>query len=36
MVTCEVFDDQDQLVALGEGTYRYRSGSEDPEGVPAG
>jgi len=35
MVTCEVFDDQDKLVAIGEGTYRYRSGSEDPEGVPA-
>jgi uncharacterized protein (TIGR00369 family) len=34
MVTCEVFDDQDKLIAIGEGTYRYRSGGENPEGVP--
>jgi hypothetical protein len=35
MVTCEVFDDQEKLIAMGEGTFRYRSGSENPEGVPA-
>jgi uncharacterized protein (TIGR00369 family) len=36
MVTCEIFDEQDKLIAMGEGTYRYRSGSENPEGVPVG
>ena len=34
MVTSEVLDDQDKLIAIGEGTFRYRSGSENPEGVP--
>ncbi len=29
----EIFDDADNVVALGEGTYRYRRGSEDPAGV---
>ena len=29
---CEIFDERDKLIAMGEGTYRYRSGSEDPEG----
>ncbi|EWY39227.1 hypothetical protein N825_07820 [Skermanella stibiiresistens SB22] len=33
MVTCEIFAG-DTLVAMGEGTYRYRAGSENPEGVP--
>jgi uncharacterized protein (TIGR00369 family) len=31
----EVFNDQDELIALGEATYRYRKGSENLEGVPA-
>ena len=31
----EVYGEDDTLLALGEGTYRYRSGSEDPRGVPA-
>lgn len=30
----EVLDDQGTLLALGEGTFRYRSGSESPEGLP--
>jgi uncharacterized protein (TIGR00369 family) len=34
MVTAEIFDGDGNLVALGEGTYRYRAGSEDPEGSP--
>ncbi|BAE51410.1 PaaI family thioesterase [Paramagnetospirillum magneticum] len=29
----EVFDDSGKLVAMGEGTFRYRTGSETPEGV---
>ena len=31
----EVFDDRDTLIALGEVTCRYRSGSEAPEGMSA-
>lgn len=31
----EVFDEAGTLLALGEGTYRYRRGSEDLQGVPA-
>ena len=31
----EVFGEAGDLLAIGEGTYRYRSGSESPEGVPA-
>lgn len=34
IATAEVFDDGGRLLALGEGTYRYRRGSEAPEGVP--
>ena len=30
----EVFSEQGDLIALGEGTYRYRSGSETPQGTP--
>lgn len=30
----EVFDEHGRLIATGEGTFRYRSGSESPEGVP--
>lgn len=33
--TIEVFDDNNQLIAFGNGTYRYRSGSEELTGVPA-
>ena len=36
MASCEIFDAEGNLIAMGEGTYRYRSGSEDPEGVPVG
>jgi uncharacterized protein (TIGR00369 family) len=32
--TGEVYDDQGNLLAIGEGTFRLRSGSEKPEGVP--
>lgn len=32
--TGEVRDDQGNLLAIGEGTFRIRSGSESPEGVP--
>lgn len=32
--TGEVFDGQGQLLAIGEGVYRYRSGSENPQGLP--
>ena len=31
----EVFSEQDELIALGQGTYRYRAGSETAEGSPA-
>lgn len=30
----EVLDSEGRLVAMGEGTFRYRSGSEHPEGMP--
>ncbi len=30
----EVFDDKGNLLAMGEGTFRLRSGSEKAEGVP--
>jgi len=30
----EVTDDQGQLLATAEGTFRYRTGSESPDGVP--
>lgn len=30
----EVLDEHDRLLAMGEGTFRLRSGSEDPLGVP--
>ncbi len=32
--TAEVLDAAGRLVAVGEGTFRYRGGSESPEGVP--
>lgn len=32
--SAEVLDGDGRLVAMGEGTFRYRSGSEHPEGVP--
>ena len=32
--SAEVLDEQGKLIAMGEGTFRYRSGSEAPEGVP--
>lgn len=32
--TCEVRGPDGTLVAVGEAVYRYRSGSEDPEGSP--
>lgn len=31
----EVFDQDGRLLAFGEGTFRIRSGSENPQGVPA-
>ncbi|MBD3658364.1 MULTISPECIES: PaaI family thioesterase [Marinobacter] len=30
----EIHDDKGNLLAMGEGTFRIRSGSEGPEGVP--
>lgn len=32
---CEIFDDNGQLLAMAIGTFRLRSGSENPEGVPS-
>ncbi len=32
--SAEVLDEHGTLIAMGEGTFRYRSGSESPEGVP--
>lgn len=32
--TAEVFDGAGRLIAVGEATFRYRTGSERPEGVP--
>ncbi len=33
--TCEVRDQTGRLIARGDGTFRYRRGSEKPEGQPA-
>jgi uncharacterized protein (TIGR00369 family) len=35
VATAEVTDASGALLALGEGTYRYRSGSENPDGKPS-
>jgi len=32
---CELVDDTGRLIATGEGSFKYRRGSEDPKGVPA-
>lgn len=32
----EVLDEAGRLLAMGEATYRFRSGSESPEGIPRG
>ena len=32
---CELVDDAGRLIATGEGSFKYRRGSEDPKGVPA-
>lgn len=32
--TAEVLDEAGTLIAMGEGSFRYRSGSESPEGMP--
>ena len=34
VASVEVHDGSGALIAVGEGVYRYRSGSESPEGVP--
>ncbi|HEX2117008.1 MAG TPA: PaaI family thioesterase [Alphaproteobacteria bacterium] len=36
MASTEVHDATGALLAIGEGVYRYRSGSESPQGVPVG
>jgi uncharacterized protein (TIGR00369 family) len=36
IASAEVHDDTGALLAIGEGVYRYRSGSENPQGVPVG
>jgi len=33
--SAEVFNAADEIIAIGEATYRYRSGSEDSSGQPA-
>lgn len=33
--TCEVRDQNDRLIGEGGGVYKYRRGSEDPDGEPA-
>jgi uncharacterized protein (TIGR00369 family) len=33
-VSCELRDQEQRLVAQGEGVFRYRPGSEDPRGLP--
>ena len=33
--TCEVRDQEGRLVGQGEGVFRYRGGSGDPQGIPA-
>lgn len=35
VATAEVFNNKGELIAIGESTQRYRTGSEHPEGVPA-
>jgi uncharacterized protein (TIGR00369 family) len=32
---CDLTDDSGRLIATGEGVFKYRRGSEDPNGVPA-
>jgi len=32
--SAEILDGSGRLIAMGEGSFRYRSGSESPEGVP--
>ncbi len=34
VATAEITDTSGAIIALGEGTYRYRSGSENPAGEP--
>ena len=36
VASAEVLDANGTLLAVGEGVYRYRSGSENPSGVPVG
>lgn len=36
MASMEVHDEAGTLLAVGEGVYRYRGGSENPHGVPVG
>ncbi len=35
VATAEVINDKGEVIAIGESTQRYRTGSEHPEGVPA-
>lgn len=37
IVTCsgELVNDAGDVLAIGEGVYRYRTGSDDPNGIPA-
>lgn len=35
-VSSEIVDEAGNVIALGQGVYRYRAGSENPEGVPRG
>ena len=35
VATAEIFNAEGELIAIGESTQRYRTGSESPEGVPA-
>lgn len=34
-VQADVFGEEENLLATAQGTYRYRTGSESPEGMPA-
>lgn len=34
MASAEVLDKQGSLIGFGDGVVRYRSGSEDPDGIP--
>ena len=36
VASAEIHDSSGTLLAVGEGVYRYRSGSENPQGVPVG